>query len=340
MTNSTILAFQYTHITAFPKPALIEECDLACTFDFNPICGNDGVTYGNMCQLTTQACLKRKPISIAHRGACEEIAVEAEECNLACTFDFNPICGNDGVTYGNMCGLTSQACLQRKPISIAHRGACEEVAVEAEECNLACTFDFNPICGNDGVTYGNMCGLTSQACLQRKPISIAHRGACEEVAVEAEECNLACTFDFNPICGNDGVTYGNMCGLTSQACLQRKPISIAHRGACEEVAVEAEECNLACTFDFNPICGNDGVTYGNMCGLTSQACLQRKPISIAHRGACEEVAVEVEECNLACTFDFNPICGNDGVTYGNMCQLTSQACLLRKPISIAHPGAC
>jgi len=32
-------------------------------------------------------------------------------------------------------------------------------------------------------------------------------------------------------------------------------------------------------------------------------------------------------CNVACTMQNVPVCGTNGLTYGNLCQLESEACL-------------
>ena len=39
------------------------------------------------------------------------------------------------------------------------------------------------------------------------------------------------------------------------------------------------------------------------------------------------VTAQASECNTACTMQNEPVCGTNGLTYGNLCQLESDACL-------------
>ncbi|XP_060068503.1 four-domain proteases inhibitor-like [Ylistrum balloti] len=93
-------------------------------------------------------------------------------------------------------------------------------------------------------------------------------------AIMADETNsvpkkaCACQMIHKPVCGADGVTYGNDC---MRKC---NDVRLLHNGKCED-----DLC--VCTMDYNPVCGDDGETYINDC---SREC---KGVASAHEGSCD-----------------------------------------------------
>lgn len=148
-----------------------------------------------------------------------------------------------------------------------------------------------------GGIAGIVCEDPSQFC--KFPIGTCGDG---DITGECSPRSGICPAVWLPVCGCNGVTYGNECEAAAAG------VSIAHPGECVRVCGglgPAPPCepNEFCQFPVGA-CGD--VTTQGVC--------------VAIPNACPEI--------------FDPVCGCDGMTYSNACEA------VRAQVSIAHPGEC
>uniref|UniRef100_A0A8C8EQQ4 Agrin n=1 Tax=Oncorhynchus tshawytscha TaxID=74940 RepID=A0A8C8EQQ4_ONCTS len=344
------------------------ECTQCQGQALSPVCGSDGMTYDNTCELGLASCVLKKKIEVAKLGSCEEEcgsggsasgveSCEQDRCRTfggswdedteddrcVCDFDCNRmprnlVCGSDGKTYSNECEMKKASCERQGHLLIQNQGPCTATSPPELTAPQRCIQSVYGCCrDNKTAALGvGLAGCTSTC--QCNPYG-SYKGTCDpgsgqcscKPGVGGQKCDRCDPGFWN----FRGIVTENLSGCTPCNCDAVGSV----RDDCEQMSglcscktgVKGMKCNVC----------PDGSKMGRSgCADAPTSCNE---LDCKFGASCVEVNGQAHcECPSPDCDEMNKtkVCGSDGVTYADQCQLSTIACRRDKHIRVEHFGQC
>ena len=88
------------------------------------------------------------------------------------------------------------------------------------------------------------------------------------------------------LCASDGKTYPDECAWKQSVCSGNdKAKTLVAFGSCKEFESQCRNKLNKCVKKYKPVCGDNGMTFGNSCAIDHHNCLpSNEPVKEAYQG--------------------------------------------------------
>lgn len=178
------------------------------------------------------------------------------------------------------------------------------------DCPRFCAQNYEPVCGSDEKTYGNECELLVEVECNNPAVYKVHDGPCSsDDDGDGESSSELDTCDDYP-CQNGGscIDYGAFYECRCPQGYSGVNCENELDSVCWDCTLVRVDCNVRGPTETCESCPSDThACCENCCG--GHTCVETEP----------------ERCHIACEEVYHAVCGSDGKTYGNDCELNRQS---------------